>query len=330
EDWTIFGLRAVRTAFDSTWAVFADRLAAPSLDSGEVELVRAQMLAGARALRDSPDELVEYLADSAAFAGHPYALAAGGTERSLARISLPDLRRYRDSQLVTSRMLLVVVGNVERARVERLVAATIGKLPRGAYKWAPPPDPGARTAGLTVVQRALPTNYLRAYYTGPSASSPDYQALRVASAVLTGRLFTEIRSRRNLTYAVEAPFVERAISAGGLYVTTVSPDTTVALMRSEVARLKANLIDPVGLARLVQGFITEYFLNTETNAEQGDFLARAELYRGDYRVADRFVDEMRRVTPGDVRRVATKYMRDMRWVLVGDPSRLNRARITAF
>jgi zinc protease len=327
EDWTRFGFHAVRATFDSTWAVFADRVIAPTLAPAEVELVRQQMLAGARAMRDSPDALVHFLADSAAFAGHPYGLSTVGTERSLAAITPADLRAFHDAQMVTSRMLLVVVGNVERAQVERLVAGTLGRLPRGSYAWAPPDRAPATERGVVVAARQLPTNYIVGRYAGPAASSPDYQALRVATAVLGGRLFTEIRARRNLTYAVDAPFEERGIAVGGLYVTTVAPDTTLAIMRNEVARLKRETLAPDALKRLVQGFITQYLLDSETNAEQGDMLARAELYRGDYRAASRFVEELRRVTPEDVRRVANSYMRDVQWAYVGDPSRLSRERM---
>jgi zinc protease len=328
EDWTRVGFLAVRATFDSTWAIFADRLMAPTLDSTEVELVRAQLLAGVRAAQTSPDALVNRVADSVAFAGHPYGVSATGSEASIAGITLADLRRYHQSQLVTSRMLLVVVGNVDRARVEQLVSRTLGRLPRGDYRWTPTPPPARQGPAIAVVPRQLPTNYIVGRYAGPPASSPDYQALRIASAVLSGRLFTEIRSRRNLTYAVDAPFEERAVATGGLYVTTVSPDTTLALMRAEVARLKRETIDPDALGRLVQGFITQYLLDTETNAAQGDMLARAELYQGDYRAAGRFAEELRRVTPEDIRRVASTYLRDVRWAYVGDPSRVSRDRVT--
>jgi hypothetical protein len=215
----------------------------PRLDSGEVELVRAQLLSEARTRRDSPDALVAALADSARWAGHPYALEPVGTEETISRITLADLRRYQREQMVTSRMLLVIVGNVDRPAVERLVRSTIGRLPRGTYQWKAPPPVAPGRSSLTVASRPLPTNYLLGYYGGPPASSPDYPALRVATAVLSGRLFSEIRSRRNLTYAVDAPFVERAISVGGLYVTTTQPDLTLGLMQSEVARLQQEILD---------------------------------------------------------------------------------------
>ena len=78
-DWTVFGLRSVRSAFDSSWAVFADRLMAPSLRDEDVELVRAQHLAGERERRTSPDDQVELMSDSVTFHVHPYAEEPSGT-----------------------------------------------------------------------------------------------------------------------------------------------------------------------------------------------------------------------------------------------------------
>lgn len=329
-DWTIFGLRATRTGFDSTWSVLASRLMHPTLDSSQVRLVREQMIAGVRQRGDSPDALVSFMADSFAFSGHPYARSPLGTERSLSRLTVAALRRYHDEQIVKSRLLVVVVGNVARAQVERLIARTLGTLPNGNYRWTLPEVIPVRNAGFAVESRALPTNYILGYYLGPAAGSKDYQALRVAAAVLSGQLFAEIRSRRNLTYAVDASFVERAIASGGLYVTTVSPDTTLALMHEQIAALQQGTIDHEALERLVQQFITEYFLNNETNADQANFLARAQLYRGDFRIADLFVDELRQVSPDDVQRVARQYMRDVRFAYVGDSLRLSAQSMKGF
>ena len=211
-----------------------------------------------------------------------------------------------------------------------MVRETIGALPAGDYRWTAPPPLPTPGPGFVVAVMPAPTNYILGYFGGPPATSPDYQALRVATAILSGRLFEEIRSRRNLTYAVHAPFVERAVSAGGLYVTTVQPDTTLALMRTEIDQLQRRAIVPEALERIVQQFITEYFLDNETNADQADFLARAYLFRGDYRAADQFVDELRAVTPDDIVRVARTYMKNVRFAYVGDPSRLNRARVRQF
>lgn len=321
-DWTMIGARATTSTFDSTWAILADRVMQPTLDPADVEQVRAQYMSALAQRRDSPEALVNHLADSVAFVGHPYSLDPVGSERSIGTLQASDLRAYQQSQVVRSRMLLVIVGNVSRQTVEQLVSTTLGRLPEGDYAWELPPPLPENRSGFVVAARVLPTNYILGYFPGPPATSADYNALRIATAVLSGRMFSEIRVKRNLTYAVSSPFVERAVAAGGLYVTTVATDSTLGLMRLAVAELQQGTITDEGLDMLVQQFLTEYFLDNETNADQADFLARAQLYQGDWRASERFADDLRRVTPADVQRVARQYIRNVRFAYVGDARRV--------
>lgn len=330
DDWTQFGVRATSEVFDSTWAIFADRLMYPTLDPEDVALLKSQFLSGIHQRRDDPDELAEYLADSIAFSGHPYAIPLIGTEQSISSIDAKALRDYQSSQIVKSRMLLVVVGDVDRAHIERLVRNTLAKLPAGNYQWTPPARIPENKAAVVMEERTLPTNYIIGYYSGPLANTEDYQALRIATSVLTGRMFSEIRTRENLTYDVHAPFLDRAASAGGLYVSTASPDTTLKLMYASVKDLQDGLLDEDGLKRLEQQFLTEYFLDNETNDAQADFLAREQLYRGDYRRADKFVEELQSVTPLAVQRVARKYMKGIRFAYVGDTSKVQQNLLMRF
>ena len=329
-DWTMVGVRSTVSAFDSTFAIFADRIMQPRLDSSEVETVRTTIISGVRQRGDDPEALLNSFSDSVTFAGHPYGNSPVGSEATLRALTLADLRVWQKTQMVTSRMLLVVVGDVPRARLEAMIRATLGTLPRGEYKWAPPLVPAARASSLHVIARSLPTNYLQGYWIGPRADSRDYQPMRIAMAALGGRLFTEVRVKRNLTYAVNAPFVDRAVTVPGLYVTTTAPDSVLGIMRREVDAMKRGFIDPEGLRLLVQQFITEFFLDNETNSDQATFLARTELYRGDYKLAGRFVDELRKVTPEDIQRVARQYLTGITMAYIGDPRRITPSRVTPF
>ncbi len=330
KDWTMFGIRSTTEVFDSTWAIFADRLMHPLLQPAEVDIVRGQFLSAVSQRRDDPDALARYLADSIAFAGHAYAVPVGGTQASISQLTSSALRDYQRGQMVKSRMLLVVVGDVERSKLESLIRGSLAQLPAGSYRWTLPAAAPRGSSMVVFEQRPLPTNYVMGYYAGPLANERDVQALRIATSVLTGRMFADIRTRRNLTYDVHAPFVENAAALGGLYVTTVSPAVTVGLMREHVTELQRELIDAEGLKRLSAQFVTEYLLDNETNAAQADFLARAELFRGDYRVAERFVDELREVTPQEVRAVAQKYMKGMRFAYVGDSTQVDRRLLLGF
>jgi zinc protease len=330
EDWTLVSVHTTTSELDSTWSIFAERIMHPSLDSADVEFVRDQMVSGVRQRADSPEAMLEYLSDSIAYAGSSYALSPVGTEGSLSRITRTELRTYEREQMVTSRMLLVIVGNVSRAKVEALVSTTIGRLPAGKYVWTMPDTMPTRPADVIFDQRPLPTNYIQGFINGPPANSADAPALRIAAAVLSGRMFAEIRSRRNLTYAVSASFRDRGLTSMELYVTTTSPDTTVALMSEQVHDLQDGEIETSRLRPLVQQFITEYFLDNETITAQADFLARNQIYRGDFHAGARFVADLKAVTGADVRRVARLYFKNVRWAYVGDPSRIKLDRLIIF
>jgi zinc protease len=329
-DWTVFALRTTLAGFAETWPAFADRVVAPRLDAADVATVREQTLAALAQRKDSPDEWAEHLADSVAFAGHPYGVDPVGTEKSVASLTADGLRAYHRAHFTKSRLLLVVVGDVQRRTLDSLVNTTLGTLPAGDYRWTIPDTAPRRPTVGHREARALPTNYLIGYAPGPRADSPDFNALRIACAVLSGRLFAEVRSRQALTYAVSAPFVERAIGGVGLYVSTTDPVAALAAMRAEVNGLQQNSIDTESLTPLIQQFITEYFLDNETNAAQASFLARAELYQGNWRRGAALTNDLRAVTAADVRRVMQAYFRDINFAYVGNPAALPESAFRAW
>lgn len=324
-DWSSIGLRATRATFDSTWAVMASRVMEPTFDAAELEVVRQQFLLAVRQRQDSPDALAEFLADSLAYDGHPYAVPAAGTAASVAKISQADVKAYHAQHMVKSRMLLVVVGNVTRDKITRMVATSLGRLPAGSYAWTAPDSLPRRRASAYGLQRDLPTNYILGRYAGPRASTRDAYALRIATAILSGQFFGEVRSRRNLTYAVDAPFIDRAVTGGGVYVSTVQPQVTIDVMRQQLAAVRTSTVNDVALNKLIQQFITQFFLENETLGAQADFLAKSYLFEGDLQAADHLEAQLRAITPADIQRVAQRWIKDVQWAYIGDVSRLPKA-----
>ena len=289
------------------------------------------MIAGVRQRDDlHPMRLLNRLADSLTYAGHPYGMShRRDAEASLASSRSTQLREYQAAQIVTSRMLLVVVGNIDRARLEQLVAARSRRCRAGRTRGRRRRRlPGKKA--LAVREAALPTNYILGYYPGPPARDPT--TTRFASRRRpVGPLLHRDPLAAKSVLCVDAPFIERAISTGGVYVTTVDPNATLRdharRDQSAAARADRSARDSSGSS---QQFITEYYLKNETNADQANFLARAAIYQGDYRAAERFVNDLRRVRPEDIRQAARTYMKNFSFAYVGDPSRLDRSLIDRF
>jgi zinc protease len=328
-DWTLFGFRGVSSEFDSSWNVFADRIMDPALDPADVEIVRSRMLRAARSRRSHPDALLGVLADSVAFAGHVYAHDPKGSIESLTALTPAMLREYHAAQVVRSRMLVVVVGNVSRAQVEAAVQRTFAHLPAGSYRWSLPPTWPALKASVTSIPQQLPTNYVLGYYAGPRSDSRDYLPFLVATRILGGVAGATIREA-GLSYAPAAPFLERGASGGGIYVSTVRADTTMKIFNSSVEWMREMMVNRADLQRYLRGFITEYHSNNESVEGQADFLARYELLRGDWRAAGSYMTEMRAMSNADIRRAARQYIRNIQYVYIGNTERVPTAVMTKY
>jgi predicted Zn-dependent peptidase len=66
-------------------------------------------------------------------------------------------------------------------------------------------------------------------------------------------------------------------------------------------------------------------MGQETNAAQTGELADYELIGGGWKNAGEMLDRLRAVTPEDVRRVANTYMRNMQFVVLGNPRSVDRS-----
>src|SRR4029077_7003877 len=229
-DWTVYGFTGLVADLDSTWRTFADQLVQPELSDDAVAGARRRLLTQARRRYTERDQRRRMIAMRALFRDHPYALDPEGTEASLAALTGEDVRAYAREQLVTSRMLLAVVGAVTRAHVESLVTATLSRLPRGDYRWTLPPQPRTHTPAWLIENRDLPTAYILGLFPGPTPTTGQaYWAFRVATAVLSGQIHYHIREEHSLSYAAFAPFYDQAIPVGGAYVSTPKPDEALAL-----------------------------------------------------------------------------------------------------
>jgi predicted Zn-dependent peptidase len=203
--------------------------------------------------------------------------------------------------------------------VKDLVTGSFGKLPRGTYKAEAMPQLAFDKSSVEVTPRELPTNYIQGLFTAPSLTSPDIYAMRIASSLLRDRVFEEVRVKRNLSYAPDAFLRTQAANVGGLYVTAVDANQSIRVMLSEITRLQTEPVSADDIHAVIAQYLTTYYLGQETNAAQAGELAQYELIGGGWRNSVDFLEKLEAVTPADVQRVSQKYMKNIRFVVLGNP-----------
>jgi predicted Zn-dependent peptidase len=161
-------------------------------------------------------------------------------------------------------------------------------------------------------------------------TDPDYPAFRAATDYLSDRLFEEVRTRRNMTYAVAAGLESRAANRGRVYVTAVDPDTTMKVIFSTVKGIQQGPVTNENVSESVNAALTNYLLAQETNMGQAAALGLWEIAGGGWQNYQKFIDRYKKVTAADVQRVAQKYMNHARFVVIGDPKKVTKSVLTVF
>jgi predicted Zn-dependent peptidase len=327
-DYSVLSVGATRANFDSAWNVFTDVALHPAFAKEDFDLTKKRTITALSDDADDPDTYLQRLQEQAAYAGHPYVNRPEGTVETVSQLTLDDIKRYHQQVMETSRLVLIVVGDIDASQLKPRIAASFGTLPRGTYKadMVPPLSFSASTVQIT--QRGLPTNYIQGLFTAPPITSPDIYPMEVAAAMLRDRVFEEVRVKRNLSYAPSAFLNSQGANVGGIYVTAVDANQAVQVMLDEIKRLQTQPLDDTDITGVVSQYLTSYYLGQETNAAQAANLAEYELIGGGWRNSFDTLAKLRAVTPADVQRVSQKYMRNIRFVVLGNPAQINKTVFT--
>ena len=324
-DFSAASLISTRQNFDKAWDMFSDVLLNPAFSPEDVDREKQQILTGLRSKEDDPDNALDSLQDRVVYAGHAYANDPAGTIANIEAFTPADLAAYHKKIMVTSRLLLVVVGDIDANDLKARVAATFGKLPLGNYKEQVMPMLDFSKPSLDVTRRAIPTNYIEGVFSAPSLSSPDYYAMSMAITILRNKVFEEVRVKRNLSYAPSASMATLGSNTANIYVTAVDANQAVRVMLAQIKALQTDPVENSDVAGEAGEFLTTYYTKQETNAAQVGELARYELLGGGWRNSFEFLNRIREVKPEDIRTVANKYMKNIRFVVIGDPAAINKS-----
>jgi zinc protease len=324
-DYSVISLSSTKRFLPRSWDVFAESVLHPSFTQADFDRVKARAIVSRQGISDTPDTYLDRLQSDVAYPGHPYLNDPRGTEQSLGSITVDAVRAYHKQMMQASRLLLVVVGDVDPNDIRQKVASSFATLPKGTYTPKAVTATSYPNSTVTITPRDLPTNYIQGVYSAPAMTSPDIYAMRVATSILQERVYSEVRVKRNLSYAPDAFLRSQGANLGGVYVTAVDANQSVQVILAEIKRLQTTELDPADIRNTAQQFLTRYYLGQETNAAQAGELAQFELIGGGWRNANQFLEHIRSVTPADVRRVANQYMKNIQFVVLGNPSSINKS-----
>lgn len=324
-DFSTLTLRTVDVNWDRSWELFTGVVLQPRFDPVELRNAKERLITAVRNRFASPEAYAEYLADSAYFHGHPYGRFVD--ESDVVDIDADVLREHYKRLYVKSRLLLVVVGNVDSADLHRKIATTFARLPQGDYRERQLPDPPNANRSQLIVREpvgqreSVPTTYIVARHRIPKRTDSLYYPMMRLASFVSGSLFREIRIERNLSYAPDASAHFAKTPFGEISMSTTLPDSAWRTAKREVIDFfREYVIADQYITSGLSSWITSNYLKEQTSESQAHEIGVAEIYTGSWTNAFRTIDALRSMTAEQMNEAAQQYYRNFTIALVGDPS----------
>jgi zinc protease len=329
------------TGFDQTvykidlpaehWAlgldVLQDMIFGAAIDPDELASEKLVVLSELERSEDSPQRRLFYRLQSMVWPGTTYAHPILGTRESLDGITREDIKRYISRMYQPLKMLLVVCGNVREHEVMPEIERLFGGLANSGERLPvfPPSFTAQAGQGPKVELLAGPWKkaYLSVAFPIPGLYTEDATALQVLAHLLGGdqssRLYRTFKYERQLVDEISVSPV--MLARGGMFVIQAQLDP------DKVERFWGQLIAELSTLR-ADSFSAREYQRARTNIEDSLFQAKETLgglasklgflqfFMGSLKEEDRFLYELRHITPDHVQAAMDTHL---------DPSRLRTA-----
>jgi zinc protease len=200
-------MSALAEDFPAVLAAFADVLRQPAFEEDKLAVAKNAAVAGISRQNDDPQGIAFREFGQIVYGeGSPYARTP--TYASIAAVDRSDLVAWHQRDYHPNNVILGLVGDFDSEQALALVRQEFADWERGPEvaapeaAWDEEPSPGVFFAE----KRDMTQSNILIGHLGIRKDHPDFYAVEVLNNVLSGgfasRLFSEIRSRRGLAYAV--------------------------------------------------------------------------------------------------------------------------------
>jgi zinc protease len=251
-----------------------------------------------------------------AYTRSPYRFTVIGYRDIFDTLKREDIVGYYRERYAPNNVFFLVVGDIVAADVLAQIKEAWAKTPSRAIPPMVLPEEPTQAAAREVVEEApIELGHFHFSWHIPDVRHADIPALDVLATLLgngrSSRLFQNVREKQALAHSADAwtynPGLPGLFGMSGV----VDADKFTAArdaMLAEVERMKAKPVSKAELSKAVKQFTAGTLATRKTMAGQAQDLGGNWLAASDLNFSQRFLDAVRRLTPADLQRVATKYL----------------------
>lgn len=258
-------------------------------------------------------QMIEAFADTA-FQVHPYRRPVIGYTEDLENLTRQNVQDFFDTYYVPNNLTVAIVGDVNPTEVKQLAQAYFGRYPRQpkppSLTLVEPPQTETREVTLRLPSQPW---YLEGYHR-PALTHPDHAVYEMMASILsdgrTSRLYKSLVEGQQVALATQgfSGYPGEKYPNLILFYALTAPGHTVddlqVALGAEIERLKREPVSQQELERAKTQAKASLLRSLNSNAGMALALADYQVKTGSWLNLFQQLENIARVTPGDIQRVA--------------------------
>lgn len=329
KDYCSISMNCIKTDFASVWPLYADAITVSVFDEKEFNRIKQDAINGVRSQESQPDYAISNMATQIAFAGKDNAKRPEGTVATLSKLTAAETKAYYYSICTKARMLIVVVGEIDKAELEQKIATMLATVPEGKPFTLKKETIAPTNNSFKAEKKDLATNYIQGITSAPAPGTPDFNAFNLAMRIFSQRHFLEVRTKNGLSYAPGSWFDGGSSPSANISVSTTEPNKYINVVKALIDKTKKEGFTEDELRNMKTQYLTGFFYRQETNNAQANSIVVNEVLHNNWRRALTISDDMKKVSLTELNNTFNKYIKNMVWAYQGNPFKANATLFTS-
>jgi zinc protease len=316
-DSTTVSLNCLKENFADAFDVFLELLREPELRPDKIDLAVRQLHTGIARRNDNPQGILFRESAKLGYgAASPYARQP--EYATVDAVTREDLLAWHRTYVHPGNMILGLVGDFDTRTMETTLRKAFGSWPRGpaAAKTPAAGTPATAPGTYFIAKDDVNQSSIRMVHLGTTVDNPDYYAITVMNEVFGGsfaaRLFTNVRSKKGLAYAVSGSVGTTHDHPGlfSVFTSTKSGTTAAAIdaLYEEIDNIKKVPPTAEELQRARESLLNSFIFRVDSRAKVLFEKMTYEFYGYPLDFLERYPGAIEKVTAADVTRAAQKYV----------------------
>ncbi|MBL8151799.1 MAG: insulinase family protein [Blastocatellia bacterium] len=309
--------------------LLSDVLINPTFPKDELDKLLKKRIDEVIQTKESPDVAIDQYYDSYLYADHPYSRPTRGSEKSLANITLDDVKKFYDDYYTPENLIVAVVGDFTTSQMEAQIREKFEKWTKKSSQSSSKLSEPTLSKGhrLLLVDKPDATQtYFNIGNTSVNRYNPDRVGIDVVNTLFgvrfTSMLNTALRINSGLSYGAVSNF--NLLKAGGdfrisTYTQNATTEKAMDLALDILKQLHEKGITEEQLKSTKIYVKAQMATTLETSGQIAAQLTNLEIYGLDEKEINDYFSKVDSLTLDQTKQIIAKYfpLENLVFVLIG-------------